>query len=558
MLAQWINQMKKRKMEEDTVKNPKESVKKLPETKDTILQFGYFIPHSRLTKAHIATIEQDLHIPVENWFTPASSKTVSKPNPKREPKKRKKNDKESNENDEKNENEQSADKVTKAYLKTDQGYHLPRCYGVDTFGPAAQVRLSAGEPMNPDLKCELTLLPEKKQPEAIALITERFKGTMKCGVLSLPCGWGKTDCAIYTAVNVMRELTGSAKRTLVIVPDTVLLKQWKQRIELRVPGVKVGILRQDTIEIQGMDFTIAMVHSLACRETYPDLDTFGLVILDEAHHMTAPMFSRALYKVPATFILGLSATPEDRLPKIVQCLYWSMGTLIYKPSRPKNHNVQVRVLWYSNTHNKEIKTRDGKPLTHIMLAKMMKDTTRNAYLIDVILDYYKDPRRNILVISKRLVQMDSLFELLIQCGVASHDIGMLRGKTKEDERQEHQKRRIVFAIEKLGKEGLDAPHLNTLIFALPLSGVEQPTGRILRNVENTSEHSDYEAADEDVDNKRPLDPHVVYLADPYSLYEKMAWKNIRQWKSFGYHVQRIDTDTDYTLKWIKLQRVPDF
>jgi superfamily II DNA or RNA helicase len=429
-----------------------------------------------------------------------------------------------------------------AYTETEKGYFVPRFYGVNTFGPPARVVVSQGAEMTPDLKCNLVLQEQRRQIEAVDFVKKAFSMPHHWGgFLSLPCGYGKTDVATFVAIDVIRQLEGCPRRTLIIVPDSTLFDQWKKRIHLRIPGAKVGILRQNKMEIEGFDFVVAMVHSLAGRDDYPDLDTFGLMIIDEAHHMAAPMFSKALKKVPSKYILALSATPEMRSSQSeVRLLQWTMGPILFKPSRPPNENVLVKMMWYSQTPGRDVTTKQKKPLTHIMLQKMVDDPIRTQILLDVILDYYHQPGRNILVISKRLILLDNLYQGLLKHNVPDEDIGFIRGSVPEKERVHHKTRRLILAQEKLGKEGLDAPHLNTLIVAMPLSGVEQPIGRIQRGLEQAQE------TEEDVPF---VPPHCVYLVDPYGLYAGLAWKNWHQFKSFGYTVQREDLQ-DYQYRHV--------
>lgn len=421
-----------------------------------------------------------------------------------------------------------------AYSETPTHVRVPRFYGVQKFGPPETVTLSAGAPMTGDWACTLVPKENRRQPEAIAKVKAAFQTRNQWGgFLALPCGWGKTGCSLKIAVDVVRELEGHPRRTLVVVPDSELLNQWVSRVQKFVPQAKVGILRQKKAQIEGYDIVIAMVHSLAAHDDYVGLDTFGCLILDEAHHMSAPMFSQALRRVPAKYILALSATPRRNTDAETQWLHWYMGPTLFQPQRPPDENLLVRMLWYNQTTGKDVSTKGKvpRPLTHVMLQRMVNDVTRTRILSDVIVAYYRDPRRNILVISKRLEQLDQLSEWLLKGQVPATDIGLLTGSVSEKDRAVHKTRRIVLSIEKLGKEGLDATHLNTLVVALPISGIEQPTGRIQRTAEDDEEATEVY-----------VPPVVVYLVDPYSIYEGMAWKNFRQFKSFGYRVVREDLD----------------
>ena len=89
-----------------------------------------------------------------------------------------------------------------------------------------------------------------------------------------------------------------------------LLYQWIERINMICPTAKVGTIRQQKCEIEGMDFVIGMLQTV--RSTTADLRSFGMVMVDEAHHIAARTFSQSVLKTRAKYILGLSATPERK------------------------------------------------------------------------------------------------------------------------------------------------------------------------------------------------------------------------------------------------------
>jgi len=422
-----------------------------------------------------------------------------------------------------------------AFCETKDSLFVPRYYGLDRFSNPQTVDLTIGATMSPEVKCTMVLRENRRQPEAISLVKAALAKKFQWGgFLCLPCGWGKTGCALKIATDVIKELEGAPRRTLVIVPNTTIRDQWLSRISKFLTGVKVGILQQKIVQIQGYDIVVAMVHSLA-KHSYPDLDTFGCMILDEAHHMTAPHFSKALQRVNAKYILALSATPERASPAETKWLHYYMGPVIFKPERPPDENLLVRMLWYKQTPGRSITTKGLKPrpLHHIMYEKMVADKLRTSILASIVVEYYRNPQRNVLVIAKRLQLLHDIADLLRKDGVPEKDIGLLIGKIEGEERAQQQTRRIVLAIEQLGKEGLDATHLNTLVLAMPIGKMKQPTGRIQRTAEDDEESTGVYTS-----------PIVVYFVDPYGIYEHMAWKHVKEFKVSGYTVRHEDL-TDY-------------
>ena len=196
-----------------------------------------------------------------------------------------------------------------AYVETTTHFQVPRFYGIETFGIPARVELSLGQPMHASIECKIVLDATRQQPQAAQYVENALRKSYQWGgFLSLPCGYGKTLTALYIAIETIRRIESHPRRTLVIVPDSNILSQWFETLRQYVPGARVGILRQNRIEIEEHDFVVAMVHSVAKRD-YPHLNSFGFVIFDEAHHMVAPLFSRVLQKLPAKYILALTATP---------------------------------------------------------------------------------------------------------------------------------------------------------------------------------------------------------------------------------------------------------
>ena len=76
-----------------------------------------------------------------------------------------------------------------------------------------------------------------------------------------------------------------------------------------------------------------MLQSISMK-SYPTdtFEDFGFCIVDECHHISAQVFSRALPKIGCKYICGLSATPkrDDGLSKVFE---YYLGPIIYKAAR---------------------------------------------------------------------------------------------------------------------------------------------------------------------------------------------------------------------------------
>ena len=142
------------------------------------------------------------------------------------------------------------------------------------------------------------------------------------GLLELHTGAGKT----VIALNIISRLN---KKTLIIVHKEFLLRQWVERIEQFLPDARVGTIKQNIIETEDKDIVIGMLQSLSMKD-YPIemFNEYGLTIVDECHHISSEVFSRALFKIVTKYTLGLSATikRKDGLTKVIK---WFLGDIVY-------------------------------------------------------------------------------------------------------------------------------------------------------------------------------------------------------------------------------------
>lgn len=144
---------------------------------------------------------------------------------------------------------------------------------------------------------QFSLEPRPYQEEAIGAWA-RNGGQ---GVIVLPTGAGKTvvALAILARLNV---------RALVVVPTIDLLHQWREAIAERLgfPLSAIGMIGGGKRTMRDITVITYDSASLPSRR----LDGFGLLIVDEVHHLPARAYRTIAAKSSAPFRLGLSATPE--------------------------------------------------------------------------------------------------------------------------------------------------------------------------------------------------------------------------------------------------------
>lgn len=296
---------------------------------------------------------------------------------------------------------------------------------------------------------------------------DAFKGN---GVLCLPCGQGKTATSLAIASKMKR-------KTLIVVHKEFLANQWRERIAQFCPDSTIGLIQGNTWDVDGHNFVISMIQTLCVREhDSKEFNMFGLIIVDEAHHIGAPAFSKTMFKVSPEFTLGLTATPE-RKDGLTCILYWFLGKPFYvMNSETSEVNIIKLDFDHPSFKNGPMLNKFGKVSLVHMVNHLVEIPERNELILKNIRDAVKRNRK-ILVLSDRRGHCEYLYEKL-----GSVVSGLYMGGMKQQEHEEASQKQVIIATFTLAYEGLDIPSLNTLFLVTPHSDVKQAVGRITRTV----------------------------------------------------------------------------
>lgn len=398
-----------------------------------------------------------------------------------------------------------------AYILGPKTLSVPRFYGLQHWGPPETDNTSLGEPMG---STHFNGTLHDVQQEACSTMLARLETPEKGGVMCLPCGYGKTICALYLAASLGR-------RVFVLVHKNFLCEQWRERVRAFLPHCTIGKIQQNTVEADA-DVVIGMIQSFTKR-IYPVevMRKFGTVIIDESHHMAAPVMHRALRQVSARYIVSLSATP-DRKDGLTQLLYWMMGSMCYKVERQPEKTL-VSCILYNKGTRKTIKCRNDQVSLPLMLNALTEDQERNALIADRIFKVYKSGRHTI-VLTDRCKQLNILFVSLQNMGVPATDMGFNIASTSKAEREETEHKPIILTTWCMSKEGLDIPRLDCLVMATPKSDIEQACGRVQRK------HSEKAV------------PLILDIVDTFSVFEQLRWKRWSFYRNQQFTCQTYDSD----------------
>jgi len=307
----------------------------------------------------------------------------------------------------------------------------------------------------------------------------------ECGILSAPPRYGKT--VIASALIAMRSTS-----TLVIVHTKPLLMQWKDRLSTFL-GVEPGLLGGGTHTLTGI-LDVALIHSLAQESNVPCIAEYGLVIVDECHHVAALTYERVLKAVKAKYVYGLTATPirNDGHHDIV---FMQCGPIVHQVDQAlwsKQGNLSGLVISRFSPFRCDFHTLEIQQIYE----KLTQDTARNKLIASDIKEQ-RLKRCSILVLSNRLEQLSLLNELLVGDSIQGIIMtGSQSAKTKRHVQaylntvMDEGKPALILSTGKYIGEGFDFPQLDTLVLASPIAwkgNVIQYAGRVSRAHEGKTE-----------------------------------------------------------------------
>ena len=318
----------------------------------------------------------------------------------------------------------------------------------------------------------------------------------KSGIIQAPCGSGKTMIGLEI-------IARASQPALWLVHTRELMEQAVDRIQeyLQIPKSEVGIIG-DSRQNVGEKITVGMVQSLERKVDVKLANSFGLVVLDEAHHAPAKTFSRVVSAFPALYRLGLTATPYRR-DGMHPLMYYTIGYTIHKITNADLTQSGELVLPKVELMPTEFSFRYNDDYS-----KLIKELTENEERNKLILQKVAEEAKAghyCLVLSERVAHCELLHKKFEQeAPEVKSDV--LVGELNQSERQRvmdelrNRELNVVFAT-KVADEGLDIAHLDRLFIATPYRSahkVKQQVGRIMRPAEGKSDAIVYDFVDEKI------------------------------------------------------------
>ena len=405
----------------------------------------------------------------------------------------------------------SVPRIISCFDITDEYLAMPRgCEdAILSFLNNNNVKYSITDETSHGKKISVTFIGKEREEQTDAI---NALLTYSNGVLHATTAFGKT---VTAAAIIARKKVN----TLILVHSKALLTQWHERLtefldidfketeEPKKRGRKkvfspIGCLDSAGNSLHGI-IDIALIQS--CLEengVKSFVQNYGLVIVDECHHVSSITFENVLKNIKAHTVYGLTATPirKDGQQPII---FMQCGPIRFSADAKSQITKQSfdRYLIPRFTTYRSI-TEDRQTITAIYQS-LSEDTVRNNLIVNDICKVV-DSGRTPIILTNRTSHVTLLAEKLKT--TIPNVITLTGSGSTKDKRDALQRLQTISPSEPLvivatGKyvgEGFDYPRLDTLFLALPISWkglVAQYAGRLHRENEGKKDVRIYDYID---------------------------------------------------------------
>lgn len=332
------------------------------------------------------------------------------------------------------------------------------------------------------------------------------------GILHATTAFGKT---VTAAAIIARKKVN----TLILVHSKALLKQWHDRLTefLNIDYPKheeknkrgrrkvfspIGCFDSSGNTLHGI-IDIALIQSCLDEDgVKPFVQDYGMVIVDECHHVSSITFEQVLMSIKAHTIYGLTATPirKDGHQPIIFMQCGPIRFTTDAKSQIAQQSFDRFLIPRFTSYNSILEDR----LSIANLYKYLsEDEIRNNLIVEDICKAVNTGRTSI-ILTNRTAHVSVLAEKLnatIKNVISLTGAGTTREKREAMQRLQtipDSEQLVIVATGKYVGEGFDYPRLDTLFLALPISWkglLTQYAGRLHREYEGKKDVRIYDYID---------------------------------------------------------------
>ena len=319
------------------------------------------------------------------------------------------------------------------------------------------------------------------------------------GLFIAPAGSGKTVIGISII-----SLVGQP--TLWLTHTRALSNQALSRIKQFLPGLKeddVGLIGDGKWK-PGKIVTVALIPTLVRRmkELHEMRDNYGLVIVDEAHHVAASTFTKVIVNLNPYYLYALTATPYRR-DKLEALMFQIIGPKLIQITVDEVENaggVLMPVVKYRAIHSKPVY---GNQIQQILKQNIINNSKRNNIIVgDVIREAALG--NYCIVMTDRKVHAKTLYDLISlgweKTGIATGNYTK-KYVTEQANMLNNKEITVLVCTFSLLGEGFDVKFLNRAFVTMPFRAeakVEQLVGRVQRTAEGKTDAIVYDYVDVDI------------------------------------------------------------
>ena len=363
------------------------------------------------------------------------------------------------------------------------------------------------------------------------------------GVLAATTAFGKT----VTAAALIARKKVSA---LVLVHSKALLLQWHERltdfleIEFAEPATSrkrgrkkvfspIGCLDSTSNTLHGVIDIALMQSCFENGEVRPFVREYGMVIVDECHHVSSITFENVLRHITAHHVYGLTATPirKDGLQPII---FMQCGPIRFSADAKTQIQKQSFQRYLVPRFTSYRSVTENRQSFALLSQSLAESELRNTLIVEDVLNAVTAGRTPI-ILTGRTSHVKLLSGMLKPH--ISHVIQLTGEGTVKSKREILQGLHdipqnsplVIVATGKYVGEGFDYPRLDTLFLALPISWkglVAQYAGRLHRENEGKADVRIYDYID---------------IHEP--VCESMYRKRLKGYSAIGYRVLSKDCQT---------------
>lgn len=182
------------------------------------------------------------------------------------------------------------------------------------------------------------------QKIGVAWLVHLFRQGLS-GILADEMGLGKTVQTIALLEACRQDAELPAAPWLVVCPAS-LVENWIREVRRFAPQIRIGDLRKDSLQQNGVDLWIASYHRIARWVDELQGIPFGVIVADEAQHVKNPdtRNAEALRRLQSERRLMLTGTPlENRMEDLVSLFRFLMPGYLKVPG--KEYSTETRKAW---------------------------------------------------------------------------------------------------------------------------------------------------------------------------------------------------------------------